>query len=75
MIFHEFTLSDVEDPEIYAASPLFDWQKTEMGEWVMQHCSNPTYKIMTDVNTFGYKVIVYGDLSKEDATFFTLKYK
>jgi hypothetical protein len=31
MIFHEFTLGDVEDPEIYAAQPLCEWQTTEMG--------------------------------------------
>lgn len=75
MIFHEFTLGDVEDPEIYAAQPLYEWQITDMGKWVMQHCTNPTYKVSVDQNTFGYKVTIYGDLTDEDTTYFTLKYK
>jgi hypothetical protein len=75
MIFHEFTLSDVEDPDIYVAQPLYNWQTTEMGSWVMQHCTNPTYRIMVDPNTLGYKVTIYGDLTTKDATYFTLKYK
>jgi hypothetical protein len=75
MIFHEFNIGDVEDPEIYAGHPLWEWQQTEAGKWVMQHCSNPTYKTMIDQNTYGYKVIIYGDLSAEDATYFTLKYR
>lgn len=75
MIFHEFSLGDVEDPEIYAASPMYEWQQTDKGQWVMQHCQDPTYRIVPDVYNFGYRVIIYGDLSAEDATYFTLKYK
>ena len=75
MIFHEFNLGDVEDPEIYAAQPLYEWQTTEMGEWVMKHCPDPTYQISVDPHTWGYKVIIHGDLSAEDAIYFTLKYK
>jgi hypothetical protein len=75
MIFHEFTLGDVEDPEVYAASPLYEWQQTEMGKWVMEHCADPTYKVMVDQNTFGYKVTIYGNLSAENAIYFTLKYR
>ena len=75
MIFHELTLGDVEDPTICAAGPLSEWQKTEIGQWVMQHCASPTYRIMVDQNTFGYKVTIYGELSEEDSTYFTLKYR
>lgn len=75
MIFHEFNLGDVEDPEIYAAGPLYEWQQTEKGQWVMQHCPDPTYRVMVDPNNFGYKVAIYGELSQKDATYFTLKYQ
>ena len=75
MIFHEFNLGDVEDPEIYAASPMYEWQQTDKGQWVMQHCKDPTYRIVSDIHNFGYRVIICGDLSAEDATYFTLKYR
>lgn len=29
--FHRFNLSDVEDPEIYAAQPIWEWEQTEIG--------------------------------------------
>jgi len=75
MIFHKFTLSDVEDPEIYAAGPILDWQKSEMGTWVMEHCPDASFKIISDFNVYGYQVVIYGTLSEEDTTYFTLKYK
>lgn len=75
MIFHSFTMGDCEDPEIYAAHPLYEWQQTEMGAWVMKHCPSPTYQIGPDLDSWGYRVTIHGELSVEDATFFTLKYK
>ena len=75
MIFHRFTLGDCEDPEIYAAAPMWEWQKTEAGEWVMEHCRDPAYKVITKFDTYGYEVVIYGELSEEDATYYTLKYK
>jgi hypothetical protein len=75
LIFHKFTLSDVEDPEIYAAWPILEWQKSEMGTWVMSHCSDTSFRISSDFDTYGYQVVIYGNLSDRDATYFTLKYK
>lgn len=74
MIFHKFNLSDCEDPEVYAAEPLYQWQKTDAGKWVLDHCLSPKYKIIHNFDTYGYQVVIYGDLSDEDATYYTLKY-
>ena len=41
---HTFNMGDVEDPEIYAAGPLFEWQNTENGKWVMENAvDKPTF--------------------------------
>ena len=37
IIFREFNLGDVEDPQLYAAFPLSEWEKSEEGNWVMNH--------------------------------------
>ena len=37
IVVHRFSLSDVEDPELYAAQPIWEWQQTETGKWVMEH--------------------------------------
>ena len=70
-----FQLSDVDDPEIYAAEPLYKWQQTEQGQWVMNHSVNqPYFNITVDHNTYGYKCKIYADLSEIDLTYFKLKW-
>ena len=36
-IVHTITMGDVEDPDLYIAHPIYEWQKTEAGEWVMDN--------------------------------------
>lgn len=75
MIFHQFTMSDVEDPTLYAAFPISEWQKTEKGQWVMKHGQNLTFDICPDPTSLGYCVSIKGELNSIDATYFTLKFK
>ena len=75
MIFHQFQLGDVEDPDLYAAQPIWEWQQTEKGKWIMEHGLNLSYSISPDLHTFGYKVSIVGTLNPDDEVYFTLKYK
>ena len=36
-VVYQFKIGDVEDPEIYAAEPLWQWQQSEAGKWIMEH--------------------------------------
>jgi len=72
--FHSFTMGDVDDVEIYAAQPLWDWQQTEQGQWVMSHCKEPKYSIGPDGHSWGHRVRVYGVVDEKDATFWELKW-
>lgn len=75
IVFHRFNLSDVEDPEIYAAQPLCEWEKSDQGKWCMEHSTIPVeYRIITDYNQWGYRVDIYGNLTPADQTFFKLKW-
>jgi hypothetical protein len=67
-------MGDVEDPEIYCALPIGEWQQTEKGKWVMKHCTDPQFRIGQDAQSWGYKISIYGPLSDEDAVFYSLKY-
>jgi hypothetical protein len=67
-------MGDVEDPELYAAEPLYQWQQTKQGQWVMEHCTDPQYIIRPDVNTFGHKIIVHGELEDRLATEYLLRW-
>ena len=72
--FHTFTMGDVDDPEIYAAQPIWEWQQTEQGQWVMQHCRDPKYTIGPDGSSWGHCVRLYGEVEDQAATFFQLKW-
>jgi hypothetical protein len=72
--FHAFRMGDVEDPEIYAAQPIYEWQQTEHGQWVMDHCKDPIYSIGPDPNYMGYKITLHGELDDQDAVFHELKW-
>jgi hypothetical protein len=72
---HTFTMGDVEDPYLYAAFPIAEWQKTEKGQWVMEHAiGESTFWCRADPNTYGFKVIIEGELSDVDRTYFELKW-
>ena len=75
MIFHTFSIGDSEDPEIYAAQPIWEWQQTEKGSWVMEHGLDLAYTIQPDISSFGNKVAITGRLNQEDEVYYTLKYQ
>ena len=74
VLFYSFRMGDVEDPEIYAAQPIYEWQQTEHGKWVMENCADPTYNIGSDVNYMGYRITLWGELEDEAAVFHELKW-
>lgn len=67
-------MGDVDDPDIYVAQPIYEWQQTEQGKWVMQHCADPRYTFHPDGHSWGHRVILYGELNDHDATFWQLKW-
>jgi len=76
MILHSFNMGDVEDPYLYAAFPISEWQNTEHGKWVMENALEPpVFNIDVDPWKYGYRVTIVGELKPEAATFFKLKYQ
>lgn len=73
---HEFTMGDVEDPDIYAAGPIMDWQDSEAGKFVMEHAVESPYWIrQTDYHSYGTQYKIIARLSEPNQTFFKLKFK
>ena len=70
---HRFRLSDVEDPEIYCAQPLYDWQQTEKGKWVMKHGVDPTFSIFSDPLNYGYSVNISAHITPKRWTEYVLR--
>lgn len=73
---HTFTVSDVDDPDIYAAEPIFEWQNSEAGKWMMKHSNPvPSWHQETDFSTWGTRYLIRGYLTPELYTFWKLKYE
>lgn len=76
IVVHTFKLGDVDDPEIYAAGPIYTWQTSEAGQWVMDNAVEPpTYHKQMDPFIWGYTYAITARLSEQNITFFRLKFE
>ena len=72
---HEFRIGDVEDPEIYAGEPLWNWQQSEAGKWIMENAAETPYWISSiDQLSWGHKFKIMARLSEQNQTYFQLKF-
>ena len=75
VIVHKFKMGDVEDPDIMAGEPLYAWQKSEMGEWVLKHAvETPIWNRHADMATYGHIYTILAKLRAKDYTFWALKW-
>ena len=75
LIVHRFKMGDVEDPDLYAAQPLWEWQQSETGAWVMSHAvETPVWHRYMNPASYHTDYAVVAKLTAQDATFFILKW-
>lgn len=66
-------MGDVEDVEIFAAEPIWQWQQTELGKWCMTHADDIHWSTAISPEYYGYVVRIFGELDGKNLTYFTLK--
>lgn len=74
IVFHRFTMGDVDDVDIYVAQPIYEWQQTDKGRWIMSNATDLSYHTFPDAETFGYQVVIKGILEDKKATEYYLKW-
>jgi hypothetical protein len=75
VVVHKFHMSDVEDPDLWAAESLCNWEKSEAGEFVMKNAEEvPVWHRTVNVECYGYEYIIRAKLSPKNYTFWKLKY-
>ena len=74
-IAHRFMVSDVDDPDIHAAQPLYEWQQSEAGKWMMEN-SNPTplWERQQYNLTYGTRYVIKSYLTPKLHMYWKLKY-
>jgi uncharacterized protein YycO len=71
-----FAVADVDDPDIVAEVHISEWQNTEAGQWVFEHCVDKPYWVRSlDIWSYAYQYRIMARLRKQDQTFFELKFQ
>ena len=75
-IVHYINMGDVEDPDLMVAHPIWEWQQTEKGKYIMKN-SNPEPMWVRAINhvTYGYTYKIKAYLTPEQLTYYKLKYE
>lgn len=72
----EIDLGDVEDPDLLVADPIWRWQQTDEGKFIMEHAVDTPYWTRTfDYNTYGHKYRIMARLKEQDETFWRLRWR
>lgn len=72
---HEFTVGDVDDPDIYAAFPLHEWEQSELGQWVMKNAYEvPIYHQTQDFASMGHRYVIRAKFMGPALTEWLLRY-
>jgi hypothetical protein len=56
-------MGDVDDIDIYVAQPIYEWQQTEQGRWVMENAHNLTYVTQPDDVNWGHSIVIRGEIN------------
>lgn len=69
-------MGDVEDPDLMVSQPIWEWQQTDAGKYVMKHSvPEPEWHRQMNRNTYGYEYAIQAHFTPEQITFFELKFK
>jgi hypothetical protein len=76
VMVHQFAIGDSDDPDIIAGFNLAEWQNSEAGRWVFEHCVGEPYWVRSmNTWTYAYQYRIMARLRKQDQTFFELRFR
>ena len=75
VVVHRFRMGDVEDPDLYAAEPLYKWQESDPGKFVMEHAvDKPVWHRHLDQSTYGYQYAIVAELETKKLSEYYLRW-
>lgn len=76
VIVHTIKMGDVDDPDLHVAQPIYEWQQSEEGKWIMEHSvEKPMWRRSPNPYNFYYSYDIVAWLSDIDLTYWKLKYE
>ena len=75
VVVHRFKVGEVEDPDIYAAEPIHKWEKSEQGQFVMDHAiETPEWHRNLNFEKYEYDYSIVAELEKKKLSEFYLRF-
>ena len=75
IVVHTFIMGDVEDPDLYAAEPLYQWQQSDAGKWVMENAiDTPEWSRIADPISYGHKYYITAVFNTKSLTEYYLRF-
>jgi hypothetical protein len=72
---HQIHMGDVEDPDLFVAEPIWKWQQTDAGRFIMEHAvDKPYWTRSMDYSSYGHTYRIVARLSEQNETFWQLKW-
>ena len=75
IVVHTFRQADSDDPDLLVAEPLWEWEHSEKGQFVMNNArEEPVWSRHLDPSTYGWVVIIHADLEGPALTEYLLRW-
>ena len=75
VVVYRFRMGDVDDPDLYVAQPIYEWQESDAGKFIMEHAvEKPYWHRTNDIASYGHRYDIVARLSEQNETFWTLKW-
>jgi hypothetical protein len=71
---HKIRMGDVEDPDLLVAEPIYQWQQTEMGAWVMDNAVQKPMWQRAINDSYGWTYSIIAELSPKNYTYWWIKW-
>ena len=76
LVVHTIKMGDVEDPDLFVAEPIWQWQQTEAGKFIMENSvQQPEWHRTMDPSVYGYQYDIVAYLEDKALTYWKLKYE
>jgi hypothetical protein len=75
VVVHRFFVAECEDPDIYAAQPMWEWENSEQGKFI-KDCAvgTPTFHKQLNYRELTYEFVITAELPSKKLTEFYLKW-
>ena len=75
VIVHKFRVGDAEDPDLYAAEPILEWERQPSGKFIMENSiEQPVWHRHLDHLTYGYQYTITAELEKKKLAEYYLRF-